>query len=253
MILSSRPRTIVATLGVAGVAGAFLLLPTLSFIGTMLAPSQPTPSQAHVSPLLGKAMWAVALGGRATELQPMNPFTIGRMVACHALAERFETRAERDSQHDECMKLMPAVEAVGYLSTVHMRSEGVWEDPRVPFVQIATMTMLSGTWTRTELLDTLAERGEFGPTFQGTEAASHGYFGRPANELTLPQAAMLAGLMGNRRIDPWCDPATTADRRRRALERMRNNRDINDVEFEAANRSELGLSEPPSGHPNCKA
>ena len=34
------------------------------------------------------------------------------------------------------MWLLPGVQAVGYLSTVHMRSEGVWQDARVPFVQI---------------------------------------------------------------------------------------------------------------------
>ena len=151
------------------------------------------------------------------------------------------------------MKLMPAVEAVGYLSTVHMRSEGVWQDPRVPFVQIATMTKLSGTWTRAELLDTLAERGEFGPVFQGAEAAARGYFGIAEDQLTLSQAAMLAGLMGNRRIDPWCSPAAIADRRRKVLELMRDNLDIDDAAFEAASRSDLGLVDPPSAHPPCKS
>jgi len=252
MILSSKPRTIITTLGVVGVAGAFFMLPALSFIGTMLLPSQPTPAATHTAPVLGDALWARALGGRATELQPMNPFTIGRMVSCHALAERFDTRTERDKAHDECMKLMPAIEGVGYLSSVHMRGEGVWQDPRVPFVQIALMTKLSGTWSRAELVDTLAERGEFGPLFQGAEAASRGHFGRSATELTLPQAAMLAGLMGTRRIDPWCDPAATADLRRKVLERMRDNLAIDDEAFESANRSELGLVDPPNTHPPCK-
>ena len=59
------------------------------------------PATTHVPPLLGEAIWARALGGQATELQPVNPFTIGRMASCHLLAERFEDQAERDAQHED--------------------------------------------------------------------------------------------------------------------------------------------------------
>ena len=52
------------------------------------------------------------------------------------------TTIERDAEHDECFKLIPAVQAIEYLATVHMRSEGVWQDPRVPFVQIAMVTKM---------------------------------------------------------------------------------------------------------------
>ena len=61
------------------------------------------------------------------------------------------------------------MQAIGYLASVHMRGEGIWQDPRVPFVQIALMTKLSNTWTRAELLDTLAERGEFPLGFIGAD------------------------------------------------------------------------------------
>jgi len=92
-------RTLFFGLLFAGVAGGFLLLPAISLVGSLLAPSQPEPATTHVPPLVGEAIWARALGGQATKLQPVNPFTIGRMASCHLLAERFEDQAERDAHH----------------------------------------------------------------------------------------------------------------------------------------------------------
>lgn len=252
MILSGRRGTVIATLAVAALAGAVLLLPALTFIGSMLDPSEHTPAQRHATPLLGEAIWARAQGGRATELQPINPFTIGRMASCHIWAEQRETRAERDVEHDQCMKLMPGIEGIAYLSTVHMRGEGVWQDPRVPFVQLANMTKLSSTWTRTELVDTLAERGEFGPLFNGAEAAARGYFGHSAMQLSLGEAALLAGVLGDGRADPWCAPERVAAARHRILERMRDSLAIDADAFTAADRAELGVIAIPASHPPCK-
>ena len=66
-----------------------------------------------------------------------------------------------------------------------MRSEGVWQDPRVPFVPDRDHDPHHATWTKAQLLDTLAARGEFGSGFIGAEAAAAGYFGRAVDQLTL--------------------------------------------------------------------
>jgi hypothetical protein len=244
-------RTLLCGLLFAAVAGAFLLLPALSLVVSMLTPTELEPATVHVPPLLGEAIWARGLGGRATELQPINPFTIGRMASCHLLAERLDDQTERDAQHDQCFTLIPGVQAIAYLASVHMRGDGVWQDPRVPFVQIAMMTRLSNTWTRAELLDTLAARGEFPLGFIGVDNAARGYFGRPAAELALPQAALLGALIGERRLDPWCNPERAAALRRRVLMRMRDNLVIDDAALEIANRTELGLTAPPVNHRPC--
>jgi hypothetical protein len=244
-------RQVISGVVIAGLAGAILFLPAISFIGSTLMPNQPVPASQGVPPLLADAIWARTNGGRATELQPLNPFTIGRTVTCHILAERYEPEA-RGAQHDECMKLLPGVQAVGYLSTVHMKSEGVWQDPRVPFVQIATMSRITSKWTKAELLNTIAERAEFGAGFIGAEAASRGYFGRSPDQLTLPQAAMVGAFAADARVDPWCDPEEAAARRHRILAEMRDNGAIDEVAFAAADKSELGLSPPPATHRPCK-
>lgn len=247
-----EPRRIATGLVLAGAAGALFFLPALAFIGDTFV-SHDVPAQTHVPALIGNAIWARANGGAATTLQPLNPFTVGRMAGCHVLAEvRNSERAAADAAHDDCMTLLPGIEAVGYLSSVHLRSEGVWQDPRVPFAQIATMTRTTGTWTREQLLDTLAERGEFAPGFIGVEQAALGFFKRSPADLTVAQAALIAALLGNQRLDPWCQPAAAALSRRRVLERMRKNGVIDDATFEDANRSELGLIDPPPSHTPCK-
>jgi hypothetical protein len=256
MKLPARPRTILVTLVILGIAGGVLLQPAITMVGTLLAPSQPTPSTTPAPRLLADAMWARAMGGRATELQPLNPFTVGRTVSCLIMAERSEPGPERDKRQNDCMTLLPGVEAISYLSSVHMRSEGVWQDPRVPFVAIATMTKMSGGWSRDQLLNTLAERGQFGADVVGAENASRTYFGKSADALTVSEAAFLAAIVGDaqfgtRPLDPWCDPAAAASMRRRVLERMRDNQVVDEAAFASANQAELGLVDPPANHKPC--
>lgn len=236
---------------IAGLAGAVFVLPAIVAVGTFLSPSTLTPATSHVPPLLGDAIWARALGGRAAELRPFEPFSIARMISCHALAERWDDRAERDQQHEECMKLIPGIEGAAYLSSAQMRTDGVWQTPRVPFIQIAMITKMTSTWTRAQLLDSLAARGEYAFGVRGAEQAARTFFDRSPDTLTLPQAALMAALMGNVRIDPWCNPARAAQLRREVLERMRDNLVIDDTALQAANLSELGLTDPPPQHKPC--
>jgi hypothetical protein len=177
------------------------------------------------------------------------------MAACHILAETTnDERAAQDAQHDECMKLMPGVQAVGYVSSIHLRSQGVWQDPRVPFVQIATMTRMSDKWTRSDLIDTLAERAEFPDGSLGVEQSARSYFGRSAAELNVAQAALLAAMVGERRVDPWCDAPGAARLRQRILDRMHDNLAIDDAAFNSASQAELGITAtPPEKHKPCKA
>jgi hypothetical protein len=238
-------------LAIAGLAGAALLLPAITWVGNVLSPSPLVPVQADVPPLLADAIWARALGGTATELRPLEPFGVARMVSCHLLAERLDDQSARDRQHDECMKLMPAVQAAAYLSTVQMRSDGVWQTPRVPFIQIAMVNQVTNTWTRAQLIASLAARGEYVLGWRGVEQASRGFFNASAKGLSLPQAAVIAALLGNTRLDPWCAPAAAAEARRRLLERMRDNHAIDTAAYVAANAAAFALADPPANHGGC--
>jgi hypothetical protein len=238
---------------IAGVVGAILFMPAVYFLGLWLAPPRPVPVTTHIPLLLSDAIWARADGGRATELQPLNPINFVKHRACRAIAARTDDLTLRGARRAECMKQLPAVQAADYLSGVHIRDEHADSGGfREGISQFATAAWLTRSWTKAELVDTLAARGEFGPRWRGADAAARGYFAREVEELTLPQAALLAGLVGDRRSDPWCDTVAAASIRHRVLERMRDNQAIDDVAFEAANRSELGLAPPPADHQPCR-
>ena len=236
----------------AGVAGVILGPPAIYFIGLSLAPPRPVPAQSPVPPLVADAIWARANGGRASELRPVTALSMAEFAACLAYEDFWDTTPGDQKRIEACQEHMPAIEAMAYLSGVHMRESGLEPSFREGIGRFSTTIWLTHSWTRAELLRTLAERGEFGRGFRGLEAASRGFFGRPAGELTLPEAAMIGALIGDRRIDPWCDPAGAATMRGRILERMRDNQVIDDASFEAATVAELGLAAPPADHKACR-
>lgn len=61
--------------------------------------------------------------------------------------------------------------------------------------QVAVAFKLNYTYSKAEILRLYAEVAYFGHGYYGLEAASCGYFGRPAAQLTLVQGAMLAGVV----------------------------------------------------------
>jgi hypothetical protein len=240
---------------IAGVAGGFLLMPAVVFIGNMLAPTEPALPASHVPPIIGDALWAMANGGKATELETINPVTIARFISCNVLSERFEgqdTADEHQRRHDECLTILPAQSAIAFVSNAHLQSQGVWQDPRVPFVGFATMNHVARRWTRAQLLDALAERAEFRFGFRGVEQAARGFFNKPAADVTVAEAALLAALLDDRHLDPWCGPGRSAMSRRRVLEKMRDNGAIDEAAFQSADVAPLGLIDPPPGRPPCE-
>ncbi|HEX4863379.1 MAG TPA: transglycosylase domain-containing protein [Acidimicrobiales bacterium] len=77
----------------------------------------------------------------------------------------------------------------------------------------------------------------------GVEAAAKTYFGEHASQLTLPQSAMLAGLIQNPSgYDPILQPADSRQRRAVVLDRMRHYGDITPAQEASANASPLPTS-----------
>jgi penicillin-binding protein 1A len=86
----------------------------------------------------------------------------------------------------------------------------------------------------------------FGSRTYGLSAASHGFFGVPPSELTLPQAALLAGLpQAPSRYDPRRHPEEALARQRYVLERMRIAGFITQQEYADALATPIVLAPPP--------
>ncbi len=83
----------------------------------------------------------------------------------------------------------------------------------------------------------------FGSSAYGVEVAAERYFNTDASKLTLPQAALLAGLVENpTAYDPINNPKTALARRNQVLQRMVQVGDITQSAADSAGRQPLGLN-----------
>ncbi|MBV8386486.1 MAG: PBP1A family penicillin-binding protein [Acidimicrobiia bacterium] len=89
----------------------------------------------------------------------------------------------------------------------------------------------------------------FGNGAYGVQAASETYFGEPAEKLTLPQAALLAGLIRSpNNYDPYDHADAASARRIAVLDKMASLHDITDEQAAAAKATPLGVGHhQPSG------
>ncbi|HUQ89688.1 MAG TPA: transglycosylase domain-containing protein [Vicinamibacterales bacterium] len=240
---------------VAGAAGVILLPLAIFFVGLSVGPPLPAPVKMAVPPLLADAIWARADGGTATELTPLTHVSVAKFLACVAM-EDFNDTTRGDAQRvSACRAYMPALLGIEYLSAEHMRESNLEAGFREGLGRLSTTVWITHAWTKADFINTVAERGEFGEGIRGFEHASRHYFGRPPAELTLPQAALMAAFIGERRtvFDPWCGPAGAVAFRSRILQRMRDNNSIDEASFKAANVSALALGPPPADHKRCES
>lgn len=244
-----RTLKVVLYAALAGAAGVVLLPFALYFVGLSLAPPRPVPATAAAPPLLLDALSARAGGGRAGELRPINHLTMAQYVACVVSAP-----GDNDNERaTHCRHVMPALGALEHLSSLHIQDHGVSRGSfRGGYATLATTVWLTRFWTRADVLDTLAARGNFGYGWRGGDAAARGYFGRAPGDLTLPQAALLGAIVGDRNTDVWCQPIATTAIRNRILEGMHDNGAIGDADLRAAVAVPLGLAPPPPSHAPCK-
>src|SRR6266542_3420249 len=97
-------------------------------------------------------------------------------------------------------------------------------------------------WSKHRILQSYLNRVYYGNHSYGIEAAAQTYFSRRAKSLTLPQAALLAGLPQAPSIyDPYQRPREALRRRNAVLKAMVDNGDITRRQFRSARRARLRL------------
>jgi hypothetical protein len=245
-------RPAVIRLAIAGLVAAGLFPFGLYYVGLAMAPPLPVPAQTQVPPLIADALWARADGGRATAFTPITPVSMAIFAGCVAVEDFKDTTPGDARRVTACRQYQPAILGLEYFSGMHMRDANLRPSFREGLGRFSTTVWISHAWTRDEFIRALAERGEVGVGFRGVDSAAQGYFGRTAAQLTLPQAALIGALMGDRRVDPWCDPEAAALRRNRVLERMRDDGAISDADARAASMTAIELAPAPEGRPPCR-
>jgi penicillin-binding protein 1A len=101
----------------------------------------------------------------------------------------------------------------------------------------------SKNWILTAYLNTAPYGTVEGETAVGAQAAAETYYGKPARDLTLTEAAMIAGLpQAPSEYNPFIDPKAALQRRNEVLNVMEEQDYIDSAEYQEALSEGLGLS-----------
>ena len=97
--------------------------------------------------------------------------------------------------------------------------------------------------SKDQIFTLYANQVNFGHGNYGVEAAARFFFGKPAKELTLPEAALLAGLPQRpSELSPIDNPTRALARRNHVLARMLDEKYITKAGYEAARQAPLGVA-----------
>jgi len=108
--------------------------------------------------------------------------------------------------------------------------------------EIRIAMQLEKTRTKREILEGYLNIANFGDASYGVEAASQYFFSVPASKLTIPQAALLAGLVQQpEEFKPFVHPDRSLKRRNVVLSRMRDLSMITPQQYRQFSKTKLGL------------
>ncbi len=110
--------------------------------------------------------------------------------------------------------------------------------------EVVVAIKLEHAFTKDEILELYLNKAYFGDGLHGVEAAALGYFGKHASELTIPEAALLAGLVKSpSNFSPAVSPERAVARRNLVLEVMRDVGVIDRAGYDKARRTPLRLED----------
>jgi penicillin-binding protein 1A len=108
--------------------------------------------------------------------------------------------------------------------------------------EAALAWQLEHKYSKPEILGLYLNTVYFGAGAYGIEAAAETFYARHAKELSLPQGAMLAGLIRSpSRYDPYTEPKAALGRRNLVLQKMQQQGYITVADAAAAARTTLGV------------
>jgi penicillin-binding protein 1A len=111
---------------------------------------------------------------------------------------------------------------------------------RRKLLEILLSKRIEERFGKQKIMELYLNRIYFGGGLYGAEAASRGYFGKPAKDMTLSECATLAGLIKSpNRLSPWTDKNGSLDARNSALGRMRDLGFISKERCETAQAEEI--------------
>ncbi len=108
--------------------------------------------------------------------------------------------------------------------------------------EVLTAIQIERTYSKREILEMYLNQSYLGPGVYGVEAAAQYYFGKHAQELSLPEAALLTALLPNAGYySPFKYPERAMNRRNLVLRRTREMGYISEEQYREAIASPLGV------------
>jgi membrane peptidoglycan carboxypeptidase len=126
--------------------------------------------------------------------------------------------------------------------TPAQQAAAVADDPARKIRELRIAANLEHSMTPNQMLAAYLNVAYFENEAYGVEVAAQQYFGTTAAHLTLPEAAMLAGLVQNPTLfNPVANPASATGRRNVVIARMQQLGDITAAQAAAATKAPLGV------------
>ena len=109
--------------------------------------------------------------------------------------------------------------------------------------EVALAIELERDYSKDQILEMYFNQIYYGEGAYGVDAATHTYFDKPIQQLTLPECALLAGIPANPSLySPRRRPLAALARRAKVLRNMLETRAISQVEFDHAMGEPLGVT-----------
>lgn len=113
---------------------------------------------------------------------------------------------------------------------------------RRKLAEMAYAVLITRRYSKQEILELFLNQAYFGHGAWGVNAAAETYFALPPRDLSLPQAALLAGLLrAPTALDPLVHPQAARQRQQQVLDAMADVGYITPAEAKAAASAPLGL------------
>ena len=113
--------------------------------------------------------------------------------------------------------------------------------------EVRTAHQIERRYTSDQILDIYLNRAYFGSGIYGIEGAARYYLGKPADGLSVPEAALLVGLLrGPTRLSPLTHPERALARRNEVIDTMLQRSSVTEKEAEEAKRAPLGVAVTPT-------
>jgi membrane peptidoglycan carboxypeptidase len=272
---------LVASVGLAGALAAGLALPEVGGLGLVARSSADLinglPDQLTINPPAGNTKVLAADGSLVTEFYSNNrtPVTSAQIATVMKQAQvdiedsRFYEHSGVDVQGTFRALLTNlssgSVQEGGSTLTQQLVKQTLLQSADTPAARQAAVQQSVGRkirearlamgveqkYSKDEILTRYLNTVYFGEGSYGIEAAAQKYFSTHAGDLTLPQAALLAGLVQSPTgDDPVTNPKNAMTRRNEVLARMHQLKHITDAQYQQAVTTPVQVVQgqtPPNG------